>query len=224
MVKKAVPTAVLAENNLSYLKAASDLRGKFSGLIGLICVSLCILPGCSEPDAPTVNKQDNIVKAEAQAKPNQAGTQSGSKYAFNQWSKQSVSQISVNNVNDVFSVLGMRPVKQKNVLDYSGNLADQYQLRQPHVSEFLNLTNSSKHLELVWIKPFDNDAVQNQAVGMENTHKAFLYARSVLGEKGGLMVKAMVTDTTYKAPQVVNGYRINLAQCDHFYCSIVIEK
>lgn len=178
-----------------------------------------LLSACSEPDAP--NAGASTLKSQPAAdKP----VQKKALYAFDEWAGQGVKSISPSNVNDVLDVLGMSSKKKTDVLDYTGERGTMFHLRDPNKAEFLNVVNSVNAMELNWIKPSDGDGVDSKKVSVENTQKAYQFARSVLGDKGGELVKSMVTTPDFTAPEIVNGTVIKAAACEHFSCTLVIEK
>lgn len=208
---------ITAQTREPYRKSVS-----VKGVVALVAALSFFMSACSSSDAPKTNSaKTNDAATQVKTKDNKKET---SLYAFETWAAQKAQPISVDNVNDAFAVMGMRPQERGTTLDFSGNKADQYKLRNAKQSAYINLVNSPKHIELTWIKPIDTDNAKDSVASIENTQKAYQYARSLLGEKGGMLVKSMVTEADFQAPAVINGHPISLARCDYFYCSLVVGK
>lgn len=181
-----------------------------------------LLVACSDSDSPQPQQPNTNTNATVSSP--KAETKKSGLYDFDTWAGESVSLVSASNVNDVFGIVRLAPKKKAEMLDYEGNTATRYFLRDDNVNEFFNVVNSVNFLEINWIKAEDTDMLAAKKLGVENTQKAYHAARSMLGDKGGELIKSMVTKTNFNAPEIVNGKTIAQARCEYFLCTLIIKK
>lgn len=153
-------------------------------------------------------------------------------YPFAKWQALDVPAVAITDTAQLLSAMQAGSQKREAWLDFAGNEATLYSLSDK--TEYINLVDSTNYLELNWFRPDPDDTPESQVVSKDNTKKAYLLARSVLGEGGEALIKAMLAGKGEAEQDIasvegvvdgqINGKQVMMARCDYFDCMLVIKK
>lgn len=140
-------------------------------------------------------------------------------YDFDNWSKSAIS-VKGMNVADINHVIN-QPLSKKKTLDYHGDEATKHVYINDAI-EFFNIIDSKNLLELNWFMATIEDESATKVASKKIALMAHKAARVALQDKGGQIVKQIMTNPDMSASS--DEKRIIYAKCEVFFCRLVIVK
>lgn len=183
----------------------------------LICLmAILLLAACGEDAVVHTNKNKQMTE---QTTPKTMTSNTG--YDFTSWQKTSVAYRGVN-TQAILALIGLKPQQNDSMPDYYGDTGRRLKLRGEG-SVFFNIIDSQELVELNWFRHNSAHDAHTKKTSIENTQKAYEAATAMLKETGGKIVQEMVLAEEGSSASTQHDSVI-MAQCESFYCRLVIHK